>query len=166
MNSGEAVKWVYDRARLTGTTAENPNDKGLFAYLDTSQDFTGVWTDGRYNTFDYGTAKAHMYAPWMGPKPNNVGPFRGYMLEEAETEFGGKLKVYYSTPGVQLIKDGDKVVGVVGKQADGSYVKFTANKAVVLATGDYQNNHAMVKRWCPDVQDFDKKQFQKTGDAT
>jgi succinate dehydrogenase/fumarate reductase flavoprotein subunit len=87
------------------------------------------------------------------------------MLEEAETEFGGKLKVYYSTPGVQLIKDGDKVVGVVGKQADGSYVKFTANKAVILATGDYQNNHAMVKRWCPDVQDFDKKQFQKTGDG-
>jgi succinate dehydrogenase/fumarate reductase flavoprotein subunit len=165
MNSGEAVKWVYDRARLTGTTAENPNDKGLFAYLDTSQDFTGVWTDGRYNTFDYGTAKAHMYAPWMGPKPNNVGTFLGYMLEEAETEFGGKLKVYYSTPGVQLIKDGDKVVGVVGKQADGSYVKFTANKAVILATGDYQNNHAMVKRWCPDVQDFDKKQFQKTGDG-
>lgn len=41
MNSGEAVNWVYDRARLNGTSAEKPNDKGLFAYLNTSQDFTG-----------------------------------------------------------------------------------------------------------------------------
>lgn len=165
MNSGEAVNWVYDRARLTGTTADNPNDKGLFAYMNTSQDFTGEWTDKRYCRFDYGTAKAHLYAPWMGPKPNNVGTFMSYMVEEAVDEFGGLLKVYYSTPGVQLIKDGDKVVGVVGKLSDGTYVRFNANKAVILATGDYMNNKAMVRRWCPDVEYFDKKQFQKTGDG-
>ena len=27
------------------------------------------------------------------------------------------------------------------------------------------NNEAMVKRWCPDVDGFDKKQYQKTGDG-
>lgn len=165
MNSGEAVKWVYDRARLTGTSAKQPNDKGLFAYLDTSQDFTGTWTDKRYCSFDYGTAKAHMYAPWMGPKPNNVGTFLSYMMEEAVTEFKGKLKIYYETPGVQLIQKDGKVVGVVGKLPNGSYVKFNANKAVILSTGDYQNNPAMVNHWCPDVADFDKKQNQKTGDG-
>lgn len=165
MNSGEACKWVYDRARLTGTSAKAPNDKGLFAYLDTSQDFTGEWTDKRFCKYDFGTSKAHLYAPWMGPKPNNVGTFLNYMLEEAVDEFGGKLKVYYSTPGIQLITDNGKVVGVVGKLSDGTYVKFNANKAVILATGDYQNNKAMVKRWCPDVENFDKKQFQKTGDG-
>lgn len=165
MNSGEAVNWVYDRARLTGTTADNPNDKGLFAYMNTSTDFTGEWTDKRYCKFDYGTAKAHLYAPWMGPKPNNVGTFLSYMLEEAVDEFGGKLKVYYSTPAIQLVTDNGKVVGVVGKLSDGTYVKFNANKAVILATGDYMNNLAMVRRWCPDVEHFDKKQFQKTGDG-
>ncbi len=165
MNSGEAVKWVYDRARLTGTSADKPNDKGLFAYLDTSADFTGEWSDRRFSKYDYGTSKAHLYAPWMGPKPNNVGTFLSYMLEEAVTEFAGKLKVYYGTPGVQLIKQDGKVVGVVGKLSDGSYVKFNANKAVILATGDYQNNPSMVKRWCPDVLNFDKKQYGKTGDG-
>ena len=165
MNSGEAVNWVYDRARLTGTTAEAPNDKGLFAYLNTSADFTGEWTDGRFSRYDYGNFKAHMYAPWMGPKPNNVGTFLGYMLEEAVTEFAGRLKVYYNTPGVQVIQDNGKVVGVVGKLSDGTYVKFNASKAVILATGDYQNNPSMVDRWCPDVADFDKKQFDKTGDG-
>jgi fumarate reductase flavoprotein subunit len=165
MNSGEAVTWVYDRARLTGATAEAPNDKGLFAYLDTSMDFTGEWTDGRFSKFDYGTAKAHMYAPWMGPKPNNVGTFLSYMLDEAVAEFAGRLKVYFSTPGVQLIQNNGKVVGAVGQLSDGTYVKFNASKAVILATGDYQNNPSMVKRWCPDVADFDKKQISKTGDG-
>jgi succinate dehydrogenase/fumarate reductase flavoprotein subunit len=165
MNSGEAVNWVYDRARLTGSSAEKPNDKGLFAYLDTSQDFTGMWTDGRFANYDYGNFKAHMYAPWMGPKPNNVGTYLSYMLEEAVTEFAGKLKVYFNTPAVQMIQKDGKVVGVIGKLADGTYVKFNANKAVILATGDYQNNPSMVDRWCPDVADFDKKQFDKTGDG-
>lgn len=165
MNSGEAVNWFYERARLNGTSPDNPNDKGLYAYMDTSQDFTGEWSDGRFARYDYGSAKVHMYAPWMGPKPNNVGTIMRYVVEEAVEEFDGRLKVYYETPGVQLIKDGEKVVGIVGKQSDGTYVKFNANKAVILATGDYQNNPSMVKRWCPDVADFDKKQFQKTGDG-
>jgi len=165
MNSGEAVNWLYDRARLTGTSAEKPNDKGLFIYLNTSQDFTGEWTDGRYCKFDYGEAKVHMYAPWMGPKPNNVGTIMTYVLEEAVAEFGGRLKVFFETPGVQLIQQNNKVVGVVGKRADGTYIKFNANKAVILATGDYQNNASMVKHWCPDVAGFDKKQYSKTGDG-
>lgn len=165
MNSGEAVNWLYNRARLNGTSAEKPNDKGLFIYLNTSQDFTGEWTDGRYCRFDYGEAKVHMYAPWMGPKPNNVGTIMTYVLEEAVAEFQGRLKVYFETPGVQLIRENNKVVGVVGKRADGTYIKFNANKAVILATGDYQNNAAMVKHWCPDVAEFDKKQYSKTGDG-
>jgi fumarate reductase flavoprotein subunit len=165
MNSGEAVKWVYDRARLTGTTAQAPNDKGMFVYLDTSADFTGEWSDGRFCRYDYGTFKAHLYAPWMGPKPNNVGTFLGYMLDEAIAQFTGRVKVYFNTPGVQLIKSGGGVVGAVGKLSNGTYVKFNANKAVILATGDYQNNPSMVKRWCPDVEDFDKKQLGKTGDG-
>ena len=165
MNSGEAVKWLYDRARLTGTTAQAPNDKGMFCYLDTSMDYTGVWSDNRYCSFDYGKFKAHLYAPWMGPKPNNVGTFLAYVLDEAVAQFSGRLKVYFSTPGVQLIKTSDKVTGVAGKLSNGSYVKFNASKAVILATGDYQNNPSMVKRWCPDVGEFDKKQFDKTGDG-
>ncbi len=100
----------------------------------------------------------------MGPKPNNVGTFLAYVLDEAVAQLSPRLKVYFSTPGVQVIKTGDKVTGVVGRLSNGSYVRFNASKAVILATGDYQNNPSMVKRWCPDVSEFDKKQFDKTGD--
>ena len=58
-----------------------------------------------------------------------------------------------------------KVTGVIAKDESGKYIQFNASKGVILATGDYMNNEAMVKRWCPDVDGYDKKQYQKTGDG-
>ena len=112
MHSGEAVQWIYDRGRITGTSAKNPNDKGLYTFIDTSMDFTGEWTDHRYTKFDYGKAKVHMYAPWVGPKPNNIGTFLSYVLDESAQQYSNRMKIYYNTPGVQLIVDGDRVKGV------------------------------------------------------
>ena len=57
------------------------------------------------------------------------------------------------------------LTGVIAKDENGKYIQFNASKGVILATGDYMNNEAMVKRWCPDVDGFDKKQYQKTGDG-
>ena len=54
---------------------------------------------------------------------------------------------------------------VAPKDENGKYIQFNASKGVILATGDYMNNEAMVKRWCPDVDGYDKKQYQKTGDG-
>ena len=52
-----------------------------------------------------------------------------------------------------------------GKTADGSYIRFNAAKGVILATGDYQNNEAMVDRYVADAQPFNRKQINKTGDG-
>ena len=61
---------------------------------------------------------------------------------------------------------GDKKAEVtVEKDENGKYIQFNASKGVILATGDYMNNDAMVKRWCPDIDGYDKKQYQKTGDG-
>lgn len=72
---------------------------------------------------------------------------------------------FYGTPAVQLLTDGDEVVAVAGKTADGSYIRFNAAKGVILATGDYQNNEAMVDRYVADAQPFNRKQINKTGDG-
>ena len=123
-NSEEALMWYLNRAGLTDQTeygdgslvdsVKDPSsllhndEKEIFAYMCTSQDLTGVWKD-RMDTYDFGDEHCYFFAPWIGPKPKNVGD--------------------------------------------------------VLATGDYMNNEAMVKRWCPDVDGYDKKQYQKTGDG-
>ena len=177
-HSEEAMMWFLNRAGLTGETEYGDGSKvdnnadsasllndgaGLCAFRSTSADFTGVWRD-RGNTYDYGDDHCYFWAPWIGPKPLNVGNALHNALNRVMSEHPD-LEVFYSTPAVQLLKENGRVTGVIGKNAAGEYIRFNASKAVILACGDYTNNPAMTKRWCPDIADFDKKQFGKTGDG-
>ena len=178
-HSEEALMWYLNRAGLTSETEygdgslvdsnDDPSsllhndEKEINAYMCTSQDLTGVWKD-RMDTYDFGDEHCYFFAPWIGPKPKNVGDVLAVVLENVQAKCPN-LETFFNTPAVKLVTDGGKVTGVIGKDADGKYIQFNAAKAVILATGDYMNNDAMVRRWCPDVDQFDKKQFQKTGDG-
>ncbi|HRR77520.1 MAG TPA: FAD-binding protein [Ruminococcus sp.] len=177
-HSEEAMIWFLNRAGLTketeygdGSKVDNNAESAkllndgnkLCAFRSTSDDFTGVWKD-RMNSYDYGNDHCYFWAPWIGPKPMNVGNALHNALNNI-MEKHDNLHTYFSTPAVKLVMDGKKVKGVIAKDKDGRYIQFNASKAVILATGDYTNNAAMVKRWCPDIAEFDKKQFGKTGDG-
>lgn len=60
--------------------------------------------------------------------------------EEAGTVFS------FSSPAEQLVKEGNKVVGVIAKGPDG-YFQVNASKGVVICTGDYSGNEEMMERW-------------------
>jgi succinate dehydrogenase/fumarate reductase flavoprotein subunit len=177
-NSEEVLMWYLNRAGLTTETEYGDGSKvddntncsellnngnGLFAYMSTSEDLTGVWND-RLDSYDYGDDHCYFMAPWIGPKPQNVGTVLQIVLDNVAANCPN-LDVRYSTPAVKLVMDGEKVTGVIAKDSDGKYIQFNAAKGVILATGDYMNNEAMVNRWCPDTAEFDKKQFHKTGDG-
>ncbi len=177
-HSEEAMMWFLNRAGLTKETeygdgskvdsntdcAKLLNDGGkLFAFRSTSADFTGVWND-RGNTYDYGGDHCYFWAPWIGPKPLNVGNALHNVLDRVQAEHPG-LETFFSTPAVQLVQENGRVTGVIGRTKAGEHILFRASRAVILATGDYTNNPAMVARWCPDIAEFDKKQFGKTGDG-
>lgn len=163
-NSEEALNWVCEKGGITEATNFTNEKTGVTKYQDTSTVFTGVCADG-VNIYDYGEEKVAVFAPWFGPKPMNVGTLVAGILSDAQEEYGDMLDVHFSTPVVQLLKDGDgSIVGCVGRDASGKYIKFHA-KAVILATGDYENNPTMVRRFCPDVEAFDKKQYHRTGDG-
>lgn len=176
--SEEALMWFLNRAGLTKETAYgdgskvddnakcaellNDGDK-LYAYRNTSKDFTGLWKD-RQSVYDYGDDHCYSWAPWIGPKPLNVGNALKKVLDHVK-EKCPNLETFFNTPAVQLIVECGRVTGVIGKTREGKYIQFNASKAVIIATGDYSNNKAMVERWCPDIAQFDKKQFGKTGDG-
>ncbi len=179
-HSEEALMWYLNRAGLTAETEygdgslvddnANPSallhndEKEINCYMCTSQDLTGVWQD-RMDTYDFGGEHCYFFAPWIGPKPKNVGDVLAVVLENVQAACPN-LETFFNTPAVKLVvDDAGKVTGVIGKDADGKYIQFNAAKGVILATGDYMNNDAMVRRWCPDIENFDKKQFQKTGDG-
>lgn len=64
-----------------------------------------------------------------------------------ETE-GKGVDYYYNMRAEQLVKEGDRVAGVVAKGEKG-YVKYLAKKGVVLATGDISGDPEMVEAFAP-----------------
>lgn len=89
------------------------------------------------------------------------------MEELAKAAEGLGAVFHYETPAVQLVQADDKTVtGVIGKQADGTYIKVNATKGVILATGDYMNNEAMVDHYSRDLAGkYLMLQTNRTGDG-
>ena len=162
--SEEAIRFLVAKGGLTEENEYKNEKYGFSIYQYSSDPFTGVMHDGT-QSYDFGDDTVGIYGPWFGPKPNNYGTLVSAVLKEAQEEYGDKLQVFFSTPVVQLLKDADgTIVGCVGKDLDGNYIKVNA-KSVILATGAYENNATLVRRFCPDIEKFDKKVVHRTGDG-
>lgn len=72
---------------------------------------------------------------------------------------------FFSTPAVQLYKEGDAVTGVICKDADGKTILFKAAKGVILAAGDYSGNIEMREYLCPDLKGFGASMENRDGSA-
>ena len=162
--SEEAIRFLVAKGGLTEENEWKNEKTGVSIYQYSNDPFTGVKHDGT-QTYDFGEDTVAIYGPWFGPKPNNYGTLVSGILKDAQEEYGDKLQVFFSTPVVQLLKDADgSVIGCVGQDADGKFIKVNA-KSVILATGAYENNATMVRRFCPDIENFDKKVVHRTGDG-
>ncbi len=66
----------------------------------------------------------------------------------------GKVEGRFGHFAEKLIMEDGKCVGAYIRNAeDGSYIRVNASKGVIMATGDYSQNEAMVQHFCPDVID-------------
>jgi len=144
-NSGEAVKWVIDRAAKGGATVVDQGSKPQFAIR-------------KVNGYEL-----NYVTSYFGPKPYTTGDGMR-ALGKTATEAG--VKFHFNMPASQLVQDtSGAVVGVIAKARNGSYHRFMAKKGVILATGDYQNNEAMCNYFIPDLKHFGRKQMDRTGDG-
>ena len=72
------------------------------------------------------------------------------VIEKNALESG--VDIRYETKAEQLLRlNNGRGTGVVATNADGDYIQFNANKAVVLCTGDYGANPAMMAKYNPGV---------------
>lgn len=62
-------------------------------------------------------------------------------------ENGGEF--LFSTWGKQLVKENDRVSGVIVENLEGELIKVAASKAVILACGDFGNNKEMIEYYAP-----------------
>ena len=162
-NSEEAMRFLCEKGGVEGKLGDKNEKTGVEVYQSSDTVFTGVRVDGT-QSWDFGDDKVEIFAPWFGPKPNNFGTLVSGILNDAVEKYGDQIDVHFSTPVVQLIQKDGAVVGCIGKDASGAFVKVNA-KAVILATGAYENNPTMVRRFCPDAEPFDKKVYHRTGDG-
>ncbi|MEG0477022.1 MAG: FAD-dependent oxidoreductase [Raoultibacter sp.] len=88
------------------------------------------------------------FAEGYNPDGPNYGMYAHVLtLAEYFEEKGGK--VYFTTPGKQLIQDeGGKVIGIVAESKEGN-IQFNATKGVILCTGGYAANDEMLEELSP-----------------
>ncbi len=144
-NSGEAVKWVIEKSLEGDAQVIDQGDEQQMAIID----FYGH--------------PVHYVTSFFGPKPYNTGDGMIALAGVAESE---GVDFYYSTPAQQLVTDDSgAVTGVIAMDVDGNYLQFNAAKGVIMATGDYQNDTQMCEYYLPDLENLERKQFNKTGDG-
>ncbi|QIZ77270.1 FAD-binding protein [Ferrimonas lipolytica] len=144
-NSGEAVSWVIDRTKKGGGQIV---DQG-----------TGP-QHGIHGITEY---PLNFVTSYCGPKPYTTGDGMRDLGKYAAKQ---GVEFFFQTPAQQLIQDASgRVIGVIARDAEGKYHKFMANKGVILASGDYQNNKAMCDFFIPDLKNFERKQMDRTGDG-
>ena len=77
-------------------------------------------------------------------------------LNRAIEEAGDKLDIHYSCIAEKLIMEDGRCTGVyVRNITTGKYIKATANKGVILATGDYSSNKDMLSYFVPETVEND-----------
>jgi succinate dehydrogenase/fumarate reductase flavoprotein subunit len=141
-HSGETMCWLGKVGEAVGYPASSQ-----------STGMTKHFADGSTCTFVLNS---------FGVKPENNGVLIRAMARYA-SETGADI--LYRTPGVQLVMDKGRAVAVVGRTQDGDYIRLNATKGIIIATGDYQNNNSLVRKFSPDLVPFARKQWNKTGDG-
>jgi succinate dehydrogenase/fumarate reductase flavoprotein subunit len=143
--SGNAMDWFLDKADAAGLPSM-------------------LW-GGYYKGPDYTEVPAyHMFfgGPLMQEGQDPAADCTNLMYEEA-VELGATF--YFNSPGEQLIKEGDRVVGVIAKTEEG-YRRFNASKGVILATGDIGGNEEMCKAYAPSALKTNMNMYYPVGQNT
>jgi succinate dehydrogenase/fumarate reductase flavoprotein subunit len=132
-NSAESMDWLIDKMEGAGyeVSIEIP-------FVDPQ----GIWD---------APAASHNFISGPGDFGAAFGqPHVMEVLEKFINDKGGRID--YSTKAEYLEREDNntgRVTSVIASRADGSYVRYKANKAIVLATGDFSQNREMMEKYSP-----------------
>lgn len=99
--------------------------------------------------YDWTQERFPCYPTSVEFKPDQSVNFNANMDAAVAT---GNVDAHYGCFAEKLIMEDGKCVGAYIRDANaGTYFRVNASKGVILATGDYSQNEAMVQHFCPDV---------------
>jgi len=144
--------WIAPKVELARTLAESALNS--FLWMGTVGLNTSYGKDAQYGG-NPGTGTV-LGAMWPRTHSFMSGAERIPQLAKVAKEKG--VTIYTETRGTELLTDASgKVIGAKAEQADGTKITINTTKGVVLATGGYSANAAMVKEydkyWGADLSD-------------
>lgn len=140
-NSAESIDWMCDVMAKQG--------------LQTSLEF------GYEDPDDIISCPSSSHNFWNEEQPFGAlfgAPLQAKAYAKTITEQGGII--HYNTIAEQLVREDDnkgRISAVIAKNADGKYVRYDANKAIVLATGDFSKDRDMMARYSPNAYELFKE---------
>lgn len=144
-NSGKAVPWLIEKAKLAGAQVA---DLGTPAHA-------GLLNKHGWNL--------EFFTCFFGPKPYDTTAACKALCEYAEAH--NLFDIFYNSPAEQLVQDETgRVTGVIARTPEG-YVQFNSTHGVLVATGDYANDKAMMDYYLPDMKNFKLKRTGRGGDG-
>ena len=134
--SGEAMDWLIDHMTQASSVGGNDLTPVMEHWYGDPEDINGEFP-GTHEFLD---------------GPNGLGPDDNPQQDVCDNMAAycadAGVDIRYNTTAEQLVKDGNKVTGVVAKGSDG-YVLFNGTKGVVLATGDFGMDKEMLEKFIP-----------------
>lgn len=99
--------------------------------------------EARYHHFPTGHSPR-----WAGSDDGTGNTLDGNkVLYDYATKLGAQF--HYNTKMIKLTRDGGRVTGCIAENGDGQYVRYTASKGTVVATGGYSLNYEMMEALQP-----------------
>jgi fumarate reductase flavoprotein subunit len=139
--SGAVMDWLMDMTDAEGIQTvmyQWPRPAGFDPKTEYYPEFpVGHWhTDGRNKTLNHSLALD--------------------CVQKHALRLG--VNIRYQTRAVRLVRQGKgRVTGVIARNRDGHTIHLKARKAVVLCTGDYGSNPAMMQKYCPNAAEVARK---------
>lgn len=145
--SGEAFDWYTDMFGLEGLKAVHvafwPEGADKFKAAS-------LKGDNRINGYRFWYGTAEFPDPMGWPGTPTLPACAKANLEKAQAA-GAKL--LFGMQAVQPVMDEERVAGVIAADREGLLYRFRANKAVILAAGDFGGDSDMLRDLCPDIAD-------------
>lgn len=144
-NSEEAMDWLIDKATAAGikTTIESAASYGPTDIMYMPPAAHAFYTDDSELQGTIGTGEPHIAKEMARAFTDDLGGTIHWQMTACQLIRGGQTN---GTSG--------KITGVIAQNADGKYVKYTAGKAVIMATGDFSHDKDMMTRYCPECVDL------------
>lgn len=140
-NCGEAFDW-YVGAKEDATWV-HPGESAPEA-----EDAVYVSNGNIYEPYQYGLDHEKIFTGTLSIRPSGHAPVLTANYDAAVAT--GNLTAIFDMRGLQLTKDEERVSGVIAQSiTDQSYIKVSAAKAVILATGGYLHNDEMLAYYLP-----------------